>query len=43
VWFSDFSTAPAASVAQVSAQVQALAAPATAHIGFLIGANQEGG
>ena len=43
VWFTDFSTAPAASVAQVSAQVQSLAAPTTAHIGFLIGANQEGG
>ena len=42
VWFSDFSTAPAASVAAVSAQVQALA-PSTANIGFLIGANQEGG
>jgi beta-N-acetylhexosaminidase len=43
VWYSDFSTAPAASVAQVSAQVQALSPTATAHIGFLIGANQEGG
>jgi beta-N-acetylhexosaminidase len=42
VWYTDFSTAPAAGVAAVSAQVQALA-PATAHIGFLIGANQEGG
>ena len=43
VWFTDFSTAPSASVAAVSAQVQALATPSTANIGFLIGANQEGG
>jgi len=43
VWFTDFSTAPVASVAQVSAQVQALASPAAPHVGFLIGANQEGG
>lgn len=43
VWFTEFSTAPASSVAGVSARVQALAGPATAGIGFLIGANQEGG
>ncbi len=43
VWFTDFSTAPSASVAAVSAQVQALAAPSTANIRLLIGANQEGG
>ena len=43
VWYTDFSTAPAASVAAVSAQVQALSTSAPAHVGFLIGANQEGG
>ena len=43
VWYTDFSTAPAASVAAVSAQVQALSTSAAAHVGFLIGANQEGG
>jgi beta-N-acetylhexosaminidase len=43
VWFTEFSNAPATSVAAVSAQVQALASPATSGIGFLIAANQEGG
>jgi beta-N-acetylhexosaminidase len=42
VWFTEFSADPLASVAAVSAQVQALR-PATSGIGFLIGANQEGG
>jgi beta-N-acetylhexosaminidase len=42
VWFTEFSTEPITSVAAVSARVQGLTS-ATSGIGFLIGANQEGG
>lgn len=43
VWYTELSNAPATSVAGVSAQVQSLAPSATRGVGFLIGANQEGG
>jgi beta-N-acetylhexosaminidase len=43
VWFTELTNAPSSYVAGVSAQVQALATPATGGVGFLIGANQEGG
>jgi beta-N-acetylhexosaminidase len=43
VWFTELSNAPASSVAGASAQVQGLATSATGGVGFLIGANQEGG
>jgi beta-N-acetylhexosaminidase len=43
VWFTEFSTAPVATVGAVSAQVQGLAPRATSGIGFLVAANQEGG
>ena len=43
VWFTELSNAPATSVASVSAQVQSLGPSATRGVGFLIGANQEGG
>src|ERR1700719_1647731 len=43
VWFTELTNAPSSYVTGVSAQVQALATPATGGVGFLIGANQEGG
>ena len=43
VWFTEPSNAPASSVAGLTTQVQGLATTATAGVGFLIGANQEGG
>jgi beta-N-acetylhexosaminidase len=43
VWFTQLTSAPSSSVAGVTGQVQALAGPATGGIGFLVGANQEGG
>jgi beta-N-acetylhexosaminidase len=43
VWFTELTSAPSSYVTSVSAQVQAMAAPATGGIGFLVGANQEGG
>jgi beta-N-acetylhexosaminidase len=43
VWFTELTGAPSTYVAGVSAQVQAMAGPATGGIGFLVAANQEGG
>ena len=43
VWFTELSNAPASSVATVSGQVQGLATASSGGVGFLIGANQEGG
>ncbi len=43
VWFTELTGAPLGYVAGVSAQVQALATASTGGVGFLIGANQEGG
>jgi beta-N-acetylhexosaminidase len=43
VWFTELTSAPSSYVAGVSSQVQALAPGATAGVGFLVGANQEGG
>ncbi|MEP7105229.1 MAG: glycoside hydrolase family 3 N-terminal domain-containing protein [Chloroflexota bacterium] len=44
VWYTELSAAPAASVAAVSASVQALApVPATGRLTLFVGANQEGG
>jgi beta-N-acetylhexosaminidase len=43
VWFTALTSAPSSYVVGVTAQVQALAGPATGGIGFLVGANQEGG
>jgi len=42
VWFTELTAAPSSYVAGVSSQVQALA-PAGGGVGFLVGANQEGG
>ena len=43
VWFTELTNAPMSYVAGVSAEVQALAPSATGGVGFLVGANQEGG